>query len=89
MVCKFELGVIPPELRGQPRSEVTFENDSSVILNVGAKDEAIRKGEPITDSECNVRKSIPMRCFPILWKKNKFARAMISRAEWLRSTSEQ
>ena len=62
MVCKFELGLIPPELRGQPRNEAAFDNDSSVILNVGANDEAIRKGEPIIKSECNQAAQLDAEC---------------------------
>merc|ERR1712196_422441 len=48
MLGKFELGGIPPAPRGQPQIEVTFENDSNGILNVGAEDKGTGKKEAIT-----------------------------------------
>jgi heat shock protein 5 len=48
LLGKFELGGIPPAPRGQPQIEVTFEIDSSGILNVGAEDKGTGKAEKIT-----------------------------------------
>merc|ERR1711957_944331 len=45
---KFEMGGIPPAPRGQHQIEVTFEIDSSGILNVGAEDKGTGKTEKIT-----------------------------------------
>merc|ERR1712048_72072 len=44
----FELSGIPPQPRGQPQIEVTFEIDSNGILNVAAQDKATNRQEQIT-----------------------------------------
>merc|ERR1712093_1384 len=48
LLGKFELGGIPPAPRGQPQIEVTFEIDSSGILNVAAEDKVTGRSEKIT-----------------------------------------
>src|SRR5579863_10136422 len=45
---KFHLMGIPPEPRGLPQVEVTFDIDANGILNVGAKDRATNKEQKIT-----------------------------------------
>ena len=45
MLGKFDLGRIPPALRGQAQIEVTLETYSDTILNVSAVDKATGKGK--------------------------------------------
>merc|ERR1712151_1092873 len=44
----FELSGIPPQPRGQPQIEVTFEIDSDGIMHVAAQDKATNRQEKIT-----------------------------------------
>ena len=44
----FELSGIPPEPRGVPQIEVTFDIDANGILNVSTKDTSTGKDERIT-----------------------------------------
>ena len=51
LLGKFGMGGLPPPApRGPPQVEVTFEIDSSGILNVGAVDKATGKAEKITST---------------------------------------
>jgi L1 cell adhesion molecule like protein len=48
LLGKFELGGIPPMLRGQPQIEVQFDLDANGILNVSALDKGSGKSNKIT-----------------------------------------
>ena len=48
IIVSFELTGIPPDPRGVPQIEVTFDNDANGILNVSAVDKSTGKENKIT-----------------------------------------